>query len=225
MDTLDQLLFGYRDGHQLIAGSRSLSPRQQRDVLPHLDANFDHADAQQLVGIGIPSLHAYLLGRIWPAPELPRPGAVWAHALLLSAHQLAHIRLAGLLALLRRPLDDRFDYYSRALPVPQGFEYAPAPPPLARALAWAVGTADGSPRIVLWDNPDEAEGTLVGLLDASRDTDRFALSFRTRERARLRSPYRIQVATAVVGPPGERRDAVIDPRDPPYESRPQTSAA
>jgi hypothetical protein len=225
MDAVDQLLFGYRDGHQLIAASRPLSSRQQRDVLPHLDASFDQADAQQLVGISIPSLDGYLLGRIWPAPERPRPGAVWAHALLLSAEQLTSIRLAGLLGSLRRPLDEQFDQYNSALPLPHGFEYTAAPPPLARALAWAVRSADISPQIVLWDNPDEAEGTLVALLDASPSAERLNLSFRTRERARPNSPYRIQVAAAVAGPPGEGREFVIDPRDPPHESRPQTSAA
>jgi hypothetical protein len=47
-----------------------------------------------------------------------------------------------------------------------------------------------------------------------------ALSFRTRERARPSSPYRIQVAAAVAGPVGEARELVIDPRNPRDELRP-----
>jgi len=224
MNAVDQLLFGYRDGHQLIAGSRPLSPRQQRDVLPHLDASFDHADAQQLVGVGIPSLDGYLLARIWPAPELPRPGAVWAHALLLSADQLVRVRLAGMLGLLRRPLDDRFEQYGSTVTLPEGTADA-APPLLTRALTWALKSGDGGRVIVLWDYPDEAELALVALLDAIPGPDRIALSFRTRERARPSSPYRIQVAAAVAGPLGEARELVIDPRSPPPASRSQTDAA
>jgi hypothetical protein len=219
MDAVDQLLFGYRDGHELIAGSRSLSPRQQRDVLPHLDASFDRADAQQLVGIGIPSLDGYLLARIWPAPERPRLGAVWAHALVLSADQLVRVPLAGLLGLLRRPLDDRFEHYSGALLLPQGEEHN-APPLLTRALTWALQSGDGGRVIVLWDHPDEAETALVSLLESIPGSDRMALSFRTRERARVASPYRIQVAAAVAGPLGDAHDLVIDPRrGPPHASR------
>ena len=73
---VDQLLFGYRDGHELIAGSRPLSTVQQRDLLPHVDASFEAADERQLVGAAISSLDGYLLARIWPAPERPRRGAV-----------------------------------------------------------------------------------------------------------------------------------------------------
>jgi hypothetical protein len=216
MNAVDQFLFGYRNGHELIAGSRPLSSRQQRDVLPHLDASFDNADAQQLVGIGIPSLDGYLLARIWPAPERPRPGAVWAHALVLSADQLARVRLAGLLGLLRRPLDNRFEQYTGALALPQGSHHA-AQPLLARALTWALHSGAGGKVIVLWDYPDEAEVALVALLDDMPGSDRMALSFRTRERARPSSPYRIQVAAGVAGPLGDARELVIDPRDPPHD--------
>jgi hypothetical protein len=224
VNAVDQFLFGYRDGHELIAGSRSLSPRQQRDVLPHLDASFDRADAQQLVGIGIPSLGGYLLARIWPAPERPRPGAVWAHALLLTAEQLARVRLAGLPGLLRRPIDDRFDGYSTALPLLQEADRA-TPPLLTRALTWALQSGDGGRVIVLWDHPDEAETALVALLDAVPGPDRMALSFRTRERARPNSPYRLQVAAAVAGPVGEASELVIDPRRPQTAPRSEIDAA
>jgi hypothetical protein len=143
---------------------------------------------------------------------------VWAHALVLSADQLVRVPLAGLLGLLRRPLDDRFEYYSSALPLPKGAEHT-APPLLTRALTWALQSGDGGRVIVLWDHPDEAEAALVALLESIPGSDRMALSFRTRERARPSSPYRIQVAATVAGPLGEARELVIDPRDRPQASR------
>jgi hypothetical protein len=135
MEAVDQLLFGYRDGHQLLAASRTISPRQQRELLPHVDASFERSDARQLVGIGVPALDAYLLGAIWPAPERPRPGAVWAHALLIGTDQLARLPLLGLLTLLERPRDDHLERYSRRLPWPALPREGARLAPFSRALA------------------------------------------------------------------------------------------
>ena len=200
----------------MIAASRSLSPQQQRDLLPHLDASFEAGEAQQLLGIEIPSLDAYLLARIWPAPERPRLGAVWAHALLLTAEQLARLRVAGLLDLLRRPRDGDFGAYSSALPWPPASEDAPRPP-LLRILAWAMQSPQQSPLIILWDKPDEAEFALITLLDATRGGQRRDLSFRVRQRARLSSPYRLQIAASIAGTVGDAPELVIDPREAPEE--------
>ncbi len=212
MEAVDQLLFGYRDGHQLLAASRAISPRQQRVLLPHLDASFERSDARQLVGIGVPTLDAYLLGAIWPAPESPRPGAVWAHALLIGAQQLARLPLLGLLTLLERPRDEHFEPYSRRLPWPALSGEGPRMAPFSRALAWALHSNDPSPVIILWDFPDVAEGALLALLDETPGPARMGLSFRTRENARPSSPYRIQVASGVAGQAGAAQEILIDPR-------------
>lgn len=216
---VDQLLFGYHDGHELIAGSRPLSAVQQRELLPHLDASFEAADERQLVGAAIPSLDGYVLARIWPAPERPRPGAVWAHALLLNAEQLRFRRLGGLLALLRRPVDEHLDGYADQLPWPRDVELAPSPPPLAEALTRAALAGDRRPRVVLWHAASDAEPALVALLDAFPGPARNAFSFRTRERARLgATPYRVQVASVLSGQGAGPSDVVIDARQPPGAS-------
>jgi GTPase-associated protein 1, N-terminal domain type 1 len=217
---VDQLLFGYRDGHELIAGSRPLSAVQQRELLPHVDASFEAADERQLVGAAIPSLDGYLLARIWPAPERPRRGAVWAHALLLSAEQLRFRRLGGLLALLHRPVDERLDGYDAKLPWPRETEVTSgAPPPLVDALASVAYAGDRRPRVVLWHAARDAEPALVALLDAFPGPARSAFSFRTRERARLgATPYRLQVASVLSGQGAGASDVVIDARHPPGAS-------
>jgi hypothetical protein len=217
---VDQLLFGYRDGHELIAGSRPLAAVQQRELLPHIDASFEAADERQLVGAAIPSLDGYLLARIWPAPERPRRGAVWAHALLLSAEQLRFRRLDGLLTLLRRPVDEHLDGYGHRLPWPREVELsAVAPPPLAEALARAAHAGDPRPRVVLWHAARDAEPALLALLDAFPGAARSAFSFRTRERARLgATAYRLQVASVLSGQAGGASAVVIDARQPPSAS-------
>jgi len=218
---LDQLLFGYRDGHELLAGSRELSALQQRDMLPHIDASFERADEQQLVGTPIPSLDGYLLARIWPAPEQARPGAVWAHALLLTAEQLRCGRLGGLLGLLRRPVDGRFGGYGDKLAWPSGFDVTTTPQPLARAVTWAALVADQRPRVLLWHDAVDAEHALIAQLDALPGGARKELSFRTRERARLgASAYSVQVASLLSGRTAAATGIVIDARRPPAAALP-----
>jgi len=216
MGGVDQLLFGYRDGHALIAGSRQLSPTQMLDVLPHVDAAVEHRDERQLVGIWIPSLAGYLLARIWAAPERPRPGAVWTHALVLTLEQIDGGRLDGLSSLFRRPGENGvIGSYDEPLPWPSGSAPALPPPRLARALAVAVGAGDNRPRVVLWPAPAQAEDALLVLLDRLSGRMRRWLSFRTREHVRSdRSPYRVQVASSL----RDRRTAadaiVLDAREP-----------
>lgn len=215
MPGIDQLLFGYRDGHELLAGSRALAPAQQRELLPHMDASFERADEQQLVGISARSTGGYLLARIWPAPERPRPGAVWAHGLLLSAEQLQFGHLGGLLALLRRPTDELLGGYGKKLPWPESSGVA-ATQPLAGVLTWAALVSDQRSRVVLWHPSSDAEHALVALLDAFPGPAREGLSFRTRERARLGdSPYRLQVASQLGGRTASATSMVIDARRPP----------
>ncbi len=215
-ETVDQVLFGYRQGHELLEASCAIPAAQHRQLLPHMDASFENAHEQQLVGAPIPSTDGYLLARIWPAPERPRPGAVWSHGLLLSAKQLRSERLSGLLQLLRRPADERFAGYAEALPWPTPTEGPTTVEPLARALTWATLGGDGDSRVVLWHSAREAEQALVELLDVFPGAARQCLSFRTRERARLgTSPYSIQVATRLGGRPASTSSMVIDARRPP----------
>jgi GTPase-associated protein 1, N-terminal domain type 1 len=216
--SVDQLLFGYRNGHELIAGSRSLTAGQQRDLLPHVDASLEIADSPSLVGVSVASLGAYVLARIWPAPERPRRGAVWAHALVVDADLLTSRRLTGLPALLRRPRDGELDGYERPLPWPAPVERHPSlPTALARALVWGALASGHGPRFVIRDagHEDATDRALVALLEALPSPARRELSFRTRTRARLgASAYRLQVAATVGGRRGTAGDVVIDARRP-----------
>ena len=222
MELLDQLLFGYRNGQELIASSRPLSAAQERQVLPHMDASFERNDERQLVGTSVPSLDGYLLTRIWPAPERPRPGAVWAHGLLLTSEQLRRGRLDGLLGLLRRPANESLAGYDQKLRWPPRSESQALPRPLARALTWAaLGANPEEPRVVLWHAVGDAEVALLALLDAVPAAARRELSFRTRERARLgASPYWLQVASVLAGRSVTTTGLVIDARRAPTAELP-----
>ena len=216
MRSVDQLLFGYRHGHELIAGSRELTAAALREITPHADASLEPAEEHQLVGVWVSTIESYLLGRIWSAPEQSRPGAVWAHMLLIGAEDLCAGRLAGLLTLLRRPDEADIDGYSERLDWPSDCEPIRVPQPLGRALVDATRPGDNRSHIVLWPGPEESQRALVALLDAMPAARRADLSFRTRERVRpTTSPYRVQVAASLRGRNSGVSVPVIDARPAP----------
>jgi len=49
-------------------------------------------------GYPVPSIKAYALIRTWSADEMPRPGCVWSHAILIPFSELAQIRDLGSLS-------------------------------------------------------------------------------------------------------------------------------
>lgn len=103
---LDQFLFGYRDGHRMLAGSRKISDDTAStlllysDLAPGLSSGF----SPYWTALTLKSAKAVALMRTWPAPEMPRPGCVWTHAVLLPFAELARIdHLSKLQSLFQRP--------------------------------------------------------------------------------------------------------------------------
>ena len=81
----DQCLFGYDDGHRLLASSIPLGAEtslltELSDLAPGTVFNRTNG---YWTGLPVPTLGCYVLMRTWPAPEMPRPGCVWSHALLI----------------------------------------------------------------------------------------------------------------------------------------------
>jgi len=103
---IDQCLFGYEDGHRLLASSIPL-----RDELSDLTELSDLAPGVVFsgskgywTGVPAPKIGRYALMRTWPAPEMPRPGCVWTHALLLEPSVLEGLSdLSVLVRLFSRP--------------------------------------------------------------------------------------------------------------------------
>jgi hypothetical protein len=209
---IDQLVFGYRDGHELLASSMPMSSATAREVLPHVDASFEDDSPHYLVGMPLSTIDRYLLARIWPAPEVARPGAVWAHAVLLDRAAMDHCP-AALLRLFQRPSFptlERFARAPRAGPPSQPLE---VPKRLATGLAWAaLGAPDDQP-VVLWRVLEEAEQAILNLLHALPRFARWSFAFRTRGRARLGDvAYDIQIASRLVGRPPSSGSKVLDLR-------------
>ncbi len=119
---IHQALHGYADGHGLLATSLTLS-REQRTALslqtdlsgPAPLRGFDGYLSGYAITGGI-----YVLSRTWYATELPRPGCVWTHSLLLTPDVLDWDSISALAQLLQRPEQSaKFDRYSIALSRPK----------------------------------------------------------------------------------------------------------
>lgn len=102
-----QAVFGYSNGHRLLASSIQLSSVDNYELAAASDlapgVSLDPSSSY-LTGVGLPESKLYALIRTWAAPEMQRPGCVWSHVLLLSRPLLSsQIDLAALAPLLRRP--------------------------------------------------------------------------------------------------------------------------
>ena len=104
---LHQALHGYADGHHQLALSTTLKPRDQKILLELSDISGPGGNIGlegYLTGYPLSESGLFALGRTWPALEMPRPGCVWTHTLLIDFTDLAELEtLTGLLDLFRRP--------------------------------------------------------------------------------------------------------------------------
>src|SRR5262249_13594723 len=69
-----------------------------------------------LTGLPLIESRQFALIRTWPAPEMPRPGCVWSHVILIDFRLLSfHGDLSDFLELLRRPDPTEMSAYSERL--------------------------------------------------------------------------------------------------------------
>jgi hypothetical protein len=211
---IDQLLFGYRDGHELLAASIEVNPRRQAELLPHADARFEDKSDHYLVGLPIQDLDAFMLTRIWPAPESPRPGAVWAHSFLIDLASLGAVDPLVLVDHFRRPSSEDWDWYRKPLAIKSRDvgRRAKVADSLMFALCDVAYGENGRQAVVIWPEEQPAETALLALWRRLPASFRSGYSFRTRGRARTgESPYAIQVATQLAGRSASQKMRVVWP--------------
>src|SRR5258708_6179889 len=119
---LHQLLHGYAEGHRLLEGSFTLQDDLTRLILRMSDLSGSSMVAgfeDYITGYPLASINAYALAKTWYAPEMPRPGCVWTHTLVIPSQVLIEIpSLRVLLALFKRPTEEAFrGQYSKDLGV------------------------------------------------------------------------------------------------------------
>lgn len=88
---IDQALFGYSNGHHMLAGSCKLSnySRKILEPLSDLSGSEMQADfAEYYTGCPLIEDNYYALSKTWYAPEMERPGCVWTHTLFIKFDDL-----------------------------------------------------------------------------------------------------------------------------------------
>jgi GTPase-associated protein 1, N-terminal domain type 1 len=180
---LDQALFGYSDGHRLIASSTRLPPKD----LYLLSATSDLAsgtrltgDESYLTGLPLPDSRKYALMRTWAAPEMPRPGCVWTHALILDQRALSSLpAFSVLLSLLKRPNAPDTSSYEGPIDLDLKTAERPADASLAAMIVEVhYGTTD---RTTLPANiePAKLEAAILAIWSQQWPRLRAAFSFQT----------------------------------------------
>lgn len=106
-DSVQQLLHGYSGGHRQLAASIRL-PSLAESVAVELSDLSGSAVVQALMpyltGYPLPEAKFYALAMTWAATEMPRPGSVWTHTLLIPEAQVVKARsFVSLLGLFRKP--------------------------------------------------------------------------------------------------------------------------
>lgn len=178
---LHQALHGYVNGHRLLSASLDLRPTDAKRLLILSDASGPSVaigSAGYLTGFALAESGVYALARTWPAPEMPRPGCVWTHTLLMTFEDLAAMQSpVGLLTLFQRPIaNSTFSEYSTPVAYPAHLK------PLKYATnALAVATLVG-----LYDQPQP-----VGIMADLTDTDEaLILAIWGQQWPRLRRSFR-----------------------------------
>ena len=238
---LHQALHGYADGHQQLALSTTLKLRDQKKLLALSDISGSGArlgEEGYLTGYPLSESGFFALGRTWPAPEMPRPGCVWTHTLLIDFTDLAALEsLTTLLDLFRRPLGASA---ARQYEQPTMLCENEQPRFAAFAESWArqvLAGLYGTPRshIVVGRFGDEVDAIVLALWsqqwprlrrsfrfctfaasDRSFDSDRFDLQVLPSSDRSIRTRFSAVVDAETVGPSGGRwlDDAVHDLRHP-----------
>ncbi|MBY5694676.1 hypothetical protein [Rhizobium leguminosarum] len=136
---IDQALFGYADGHRQLASSMRLPARDMYELASRSDlAPSARLDPQgsYITGFNLPESRIFAFVKTWLAPEMPRPGCVWSHALLLPKNFLSgQVDLSVLDTFFQRPgsTADRQPYLNK-LEVRRFAKGASANPSLVKSI-------------------------------------------------------------------------------------------
>lgn len=120
---IEQTLHGYEVGHQLLMSSTNLSTDAKQTLLIQSDlsgSNVDEFFKAYLTGYPLHEFYAF--SKTWYAEEMPRPGCVWTHTLLIALSDLGKIPdLHHLLRLFKRPQRGVYREYENAIVISRDF--------------------------------------------------------------------------------------------------------
>ncbi len=185
---IGQTLHGYAGGHRLLAASRSYARDVERLLLVLSDVSGPGAVEGfdgYLTGYPLPGGAGFAVARTWLAPEMPRPGCVWTHTLIIPVVDIDQVVDTGtFLGHFRRPRSSHaLDDYQAAVRLPVGGD---DPTPLAapreheaRAIVHAVYGSPRQPVVLTADRAEQFEALVIRLWRGQWSSLRKSFSFCT----------------------------------------------
>lgn len=122
MIRIDQALFGYSNGHHMLAISHKLSNSSQKILEPLSDLSGSEMKAgfsEYITGYPLIEDNCYSLSKTWYASEMKRPGCVWTHTLFINFDDLESLyRLKPVWELFLRPsISDKLNISKYSSPI------------------------------------------------------------------------------------------------------------
>lgn len=171
MIELQQLLHGYRSGHQQIASSVKLNERDS-DLLTRLSDLSGSLSSgikfsSYLTVYPLPNKDFFAVARTWPDAEAPRSGCVLTHTLLVPMGQWAELKnVRSLDAVFRNPrLEPEYDYSKPVALSSQLPAEAKCRVNLAGARKFVSSYFGHALRPIVWFEADQPEEYLWRLLE------------------------------------------------------------
>ncbi len=221
---IHQTLHGYSDGHRLLSISNSISQEVANLLLVLSDISGPSSGYEfgsYLTGYPLEeSLYAF--ARTWRASELPRPGCVWTHTLLIETEVLGRLQdPTVLLRRFQRPQSVPTEYYQRPLQIDDEVLCGDLPQgPLTNwnTVKWVLlelyGNPDAKSVVVLVENPTDYEDLVIAiwLQQWSRLRQGFSFCTLALERRTLRgAPFMLQLMPRRLATQrGNSHEALID---------------
>lgn len=117
---IEQLIFGYENGHRLLETSLETELIQQKEVEILSDASGSGRFTDYISCFPLVADDFYAFSKTWYADEMERPGCVWTHVLLIRFKDLENISGSiDIKSLFRRPTRsvDSFKKYKETLTI------------------------------------------------------------------------------------------------------------
>ncbi len=168
-EVIHQALHGYADGHRLIRSSIQLTKSSERElsILTDLSGSTGgEAFESYITGYPLPGTNIYAFSRTWSATEMPRPGCVWTHTLLVDRDDLTTVGIDNLHQLFRRPQEpnDQMPYSEPIVPRRLLFPALILPPRSHLAAILGALYADKAQATAfVIDSPHEIEAGLLAV--------------------------------------------------------------
>lgn len=119
----EQLLYGYDDGHGLLAGSVTIDSAKDSARLSMLSdwtgyRMIEGVDSTYITAFPLENSPYYAVAKSWYAQEMERPGCVWTHILLVNLDAIEPLfDFRSLFGYFKRPKRNEYQEYRKSLEI------------------------------------------------------------------------------------------------------------